>query len=133
MERQANRSRCALDGALVYGFGWRRSELASETTKEIRSESCQPGSNNGDPRAGRKPPDAVIVSRPSKWGNPFHIDQAHDRATVVQIFRDWIKGDDSAAIKMRSEIKELRGKDLLCWCLVPGPCHGDVLLEMANR
>lgn len=30
------------------------------------------------------------------------------------------------------EIKEaLRGRDLCCWC-PPGPCHADVLLEIAN-
>jgi hypothetical protein len=26
---------------------------------------------------------------------------------------------------------KLRGKDLVCWC-PPGPCHADVLLEIAN-
>jgi len=28
--------------------------------------------------------------------------------------------------------KELRGKDLACWCRLDQPCHGDVLLELAN-
>lgn len=32
---------------------------------------------------------------------------------------------------MISEVWELRGKDLLCWCY-PAPCHADVLLELAN-
>lgn len=27
--------------------------------------------------------------------------------------------------------KELKGKDLVCWC-APKLCHGDVLLEIAN-
>jgi hypothetical protein len=27
---------------------------------------------------------------------------------------------------------ELRGKDLACWCALDEPCHGDVLLEIAN-
>lgn len=27
--------------------------------------------------------------------------------------------------------KELKGKDLVCWC-APLPCHADVLLELAN-
>lgn len=80
----------------------------------------------------RKPEGAVVISRPSKWGNPFKVDAERDRPTVVQLFRDWIKGDDPRAVKMRAEIDELRGKDLLCFCPVPGPCHGDVLLEMAN-
>lgn len=81
----------------------------------------------------RKPPNAVVISRPSKWGNPFKIDRKTDRPTVVAKFRAWIKGDDPGAVKMREEIEELRGKDLLCFCPVPGPCHGDVLIEMANK
>lgn len=28
--------------------------------------------------------------------------------------------------------RELAGKDLACWCPVGQPCHGDVLLEVAN-
>ena len=27
---------------------------------------------------------------------------------------------------------ELRGKPLACWCKAGAPCHGDVLLEIAN-
>jgi hypothetical protein len=49
------------------------------------------------------------------------------------LFREWIVGHDPAAVKMRSEVGDLRGKDLLCFCPVPGPCHGDVLIELANK
>jgi Domain of unknown function (DUF4326) len=80
----------------------------------------------------RKSTNAIVVSRPSKWGNPFPIDATHDGASVVRRFRFWLMGQDLAAIKMREEIGELRGKDLLCWCTKGGPCHGDVLLELAN-
>ncbi|WP_324292388.1 DUF4326 domain-containing protein [Breoghania sp.] len=27
---------------------------------------------------------------------------------------------------------ELAGKNLACWCSLDGPCHGDVLLRLAN-
>jgi hypothetical protein len=81
----------------------------------------------------RKPPNSVVISRPSKWGNPFKIDDEHDRAAVVTKFRTWIRSGDPRAVQMRAEIGELRGKNLLCFCPVPGPCHGDVLLELANR
>jgi hypothetical protein len=81
----------------------------------------------------RKPPNSVVISRPSKWGNPFKIDAAHDRSAVVAKFKEWIQTDDPRAETMRAEIGELRGKNLLCFCPVPGPCHGDVLLELANR
>lgn len=29
-------------------------------------------------------------------------------------------------------LEELRGKNLACWCPLDQPCHGDVLLELAN-
>lgn len=81
----------------------------------------------------RKPAGAVVISRPSKWGNPFRIDADHDRPAVVRMFREWILSDDPAAVRMRNDLGELRGKDLLCFCPVPGPCHGDILLELANQ
>jgi Domain of unknown function (DUF4326) len=28
--------------------------------------------------------------------------------------------------------RELKGKDLVCWCIPGAPCHGDVLLVVAN-
>jgi hypothetical protein len=30
------------------------------------------------------------------------------------------------------ELAVLRGKNLACWCRVGDPCHGDVLLRLAN-
>jgi hypothetical protein len=29
--------------------------------------------------------------------------------------------------------RELRGKDLVCWCRLDQRCHADVLLDLANR
>jgi hypothetical protein len=29
-------------------------------------------------------------------------------------------------------LDDLRGHDLCCWCPLDSPCHGDVLLELAN-
>lgn len=94
-------------------------------------------------------PDAVIVARPTKWGNPFTISGAADvgyrdpRAAAVAAFRDWLAGDPWACpsdhqYKVRrqtllSDLPELRGKDLACWCPLDQPCHADVLLEIANR
>jgi len=28
--------------------------------------------------------------------------------------------------------RELAGRDLACWCPLDGPCHADVLIEIAN-
>jgi hypothetical protein len=73
----------------------------------------------------RKPPGAVVVARPTRWGNPFEW-REYGRATAVERYRLWlpISGLDPA---------ELRGRDLCCWCPLDQPCHADVLLQEANR
>jgi uncharacterized protein DUF4326 len=88
-------------------------------------------------RGWRKPPGTVVVARPSKWGNPWRVDPAAgvpDRATAVARFRDFVAEDyDAAEYPSRAEIRaELAGRDLACWCPVGEPCHGDVLLAIAN-
>jgi len=30
-------------------------------------------------------------------------------------------------------LEPLRGKNLGCWCKVGEPCHGDILLRLANE
>ena len=37
-----------------------------------------------------------------------------------------------ACVELRSQLHELRGKNLACWCPLDQPCHADVLLELAN-
>lgn len=37
-----------------------------------------------------------------------------------------------AAPSIMEILKELRGKNLACWCALDQPCHADVLLEIAN-
>jgi len=77
-----------------------------------------------------KPPkDAVFVGRPSKWGNPFKARYESQREWAIKQFREWVlsKPELVEAIK-----KELRGKDLVCYCK-PKNCHADVLFEIANE
>jgi hypothetical protein len=82
----------------------------------------------------RKPPDTVIVARPSRWGNPFPIGDAADRAAAVAAFRAHLaEPPERRRYPSDDEIcAHLRGRDLACWCPPTGPCHGDVLLEIAN-
>lgn len=74
----------------------------------------------------RREPYDVYIGRPGPWGNPFEIGRDGTREEVIAKFRAWIDADFVAAAR-----KELRGKVLGCWC-APQPCHGDVLLEVAN-
>jgi hypothetical protein len=73
------------------------------------------------------PADAVYIGRPSKWGNPFVEGRDGTRAEVIVKYREWLACQTGLL-----DLEELRGKDLVCWC-APKPCHGDVLLELANQ
>ena len=75
------------------------------------------------------PVGAVYIGKPSKWGNPYKMNRNFNREKVIVLYREWIiKQIESGKL----DIEELRGKDLVCWCS-PEPCHGDVLLELANK
>jgi len=105
----------------------------------------------------QKPAGAIVVARPSKFGNPFRrnydgrdfrggvylwgrpMSVASD-AQLVEAFVDWLAGrlfpgDEWLEPKRQwilAHLPDLRGYDLCCWCGV-GPCHADVLLHMARR
>jgi hypothetical protein len=76
----------------------------------------------------RKPEGVVVVARPTKWGNPF--DQREiGRAEAVARHREWLLARPELVEEVR---RELRGRDLACWCPEDGPCHADTLIEVAN-
>ena len=84
----------------------------------------------------RKPPNTISVSRGSYWGNPYnwqdHLDtmtEQEAKAHVVAKYRAEILKDSIRIFKAR----ELKGRNLMCWCKQGEPCHRDVLLEVANR
>jgi len=75
------------------------------------------------------PYSAVYVGRPTKWGNPFAIGKDGTREEVIVKYRKWLTYERPDLVEMA--FRELRGKDLVCWCH-PKACHADVLLELAN-
>ena len=90
----------------------------------------------------KMPPNTVKVTRPGKWGNPFIVN-AHVKAgsrsgaeyvcvptveDAVATYREWLRLHNREAVARR----ELRGKNLACFCGAGQPCHADVLLEIAN-
>ena len=79
-------------------------------------------------RTSGVPQGAVYIGRPSKWGNPFVIGQHGSRDEVVSKYRSYVLQQPHL---MRA-LPELKGRDLVCWC-APCACHGDVLLQLANR
>lgn len=105
----------------------------------------------------RMPEGAVYVGRPTKWGNPWRVEDGclvrhgleqpgDDRPHIVPLS---VKGGLTTASALvalyreevgrwpswrRHQIVELlKGRDLVCWCRENHPCHADVLLELANR
>jgi len=73
--------------------------------------------------------DGVYIGRPSKFGNPFEIGKDGDREEVIRKYKGWILNQPELVEDAK---RELKGKDLVCWC-APLACHGDILLEIANK
>jgi len=93
----------------------------------------------------RMPEGAVYVGRPTKWGNPFRVGllacfcrsagecqhnalRRETAAEAAQSYRELPR----SRFRLEEIRRELRGKDLACWCPLDEPCHADVLLEIAN-
>ena len=73
------------------------------------------------------PAGAVYIGRGSKWGNAFRIGPDGDRAAVIAKYAGWLRDQHH----LLRGLDELRGRDLVCFC-APRPCHGDLLLRLAN-
>lgn len=133
----------------------------------------------------RKSEGAIVVSRPSKWGNPFrfrttqalarvpaldgspweyegrisadgnrhdyfhedgHVTTHHIRYMTIEecieLYRRCLVDptpqlhlwDFSTRVPLtvRDARRELADRDLACWCPLDGPCHADILLQIAN-
>ena len=86
------------------------------------------------------PKGAVYVGRPTKWGNPFtHLDYGGGKYKVATREEAVAKYEEALLAKFardpdakRRLQRELRGKDLVCWC-APKACHADVLMKYANE
>lgn len=78
----------------------------------------------------RLPPNTVVVSRPSKWGNPFMAANASGCNCNTCLVARFQMALSVSGIEMIR--RELRGKNLACWCPLTRVCHADPLLEIAN-
>lgn len=83
----------------------------------------------------KREPYDVYIGRPSKWGNPFSEKvgtlaefRVDSREEAIAAYEIWLMRQSD----LLSSLEELRGKTLGCWCS-PKPCHGDVLLRLANE
>jgi len=75
------------------------------------------------------PKGSVYIGRPTVWGNPFEIGKDGTREEVIQKYKTWLFQNPELILRAK---QELYGKDLVCFC-APKPCHGNVLIEVANN
>ncbi len=100
----------------------------------------------------------VYVGRGSKWGNPFYVDPEHTLDThkfthnppehIGDIFacktaEEAVRRFSETSVNRRGlfhrpcEVgniqRELKDKNLCCWCKIDEICHADILLQIANR
>src|SRR6266498_4812611 len=87
----------------------------------------------------RMPPNSLKVDRSTKWGNPFKVEyKGTTLGLAVQSFKNVLDEFGEYQISSRTKVtihdikRELRGKNLACWCKSSEVCHADVLLEIAN-
>ena len=71
---------------------------------------------------------AIFIGRPSKWGNPYVIGRDGTREEVVRLYAERL---ELLPHLKAAAVEELKGKNLLCFC-APEPCHGNILLKVAN-
>lgn len=78
----------------------------------------------------------VYIGRPSKFGNPFSHKEGtlaafrtETRQEAIQKFEEWLQTQPQLIQDIK---RELRNKTLGCFC-VPAPCHGDILMKIANQ
>jgi hypothetical protein len=94
-------------------------------------------------RGWRMPVNTVKVDRTTRWGNPFVVGKENpllpgrmvgDRRHAWSLYLGFAPQNVKLVAAARTE---LRGRNLACWCTLPGPyeddcCHASVLLWIAN-
>ncbi|MCX5070846.1 DUF4326 domain-containing protein [Micromonospora lupini] len=104
-------------------------------------------------RGWKKPSGTVDITRPGPLGNPFTLQAilaaglADTRPAAQQMavdaFAEWVPGgqepdrlplvDGQAKWKrLRAALPRIVGHNIMCFCGVDQPCHGDVLLPHAR-
>jgi Domain of unknown function (DUF4326) len=71
--------------------------------------------------------------RPPGWKKPSEFqDRWEAQVAALVAFVTWINHADQADVVARIR-RDLRGRDLACFCSERSPCHADVLLLVANQ
>jgi hypothetical protein len=70
--------------------------------------------------------------RPAGWKLRTYRDRWDAQVAALRAFVTWINHADQADVVERIR-RDLRGRDLACYCSERSPCHADVLLVVANQ
>lgn len=83
----------------------------------------------------KMPENTVKVDRSNKlFGNPYKVGEVCKTQLEAKIaFFNWTWRTAEGIAVASAAKRELRGKNLACWCKIGSPCHADVLLEIANQ
>jgi Domain of unknown function (DUF4326) len=71
---------------------------------------------------------AVLVARPSRWSNPFRVEE-YGREQALALYERWLLGRPD----LIEQLPSLAGRRLACYCPLDEPCHADILARLANR
>ncbi|WP_417491853.1 DUF4326 domain-containing protein [Maricaulis sp.] len=87
-------------------------------------------------RGWRKPADAVVVTRATRWGNPYRVEHWGVLGAVNRYRKDLVQLGYVIGPKGKVTVEEiraaLRGRPLACFCKLCDPCHADVTAWVAN-
>ena len=81
-------------------------------------------------------PDAVIIDRGTRWGNPFAVGEL-SRTEAVDRYRQALLVGELTGIGGHAPVtvddvrRDLAGQTLACWCPLDADCHADVLAAVA--
>ena len=70
----------------------------------------------------------VYVGRPSRYGNPFKSSEFGEEEALKR-YEQWLL----THFTKESIQRELKGKNLACWCPKNKKCHADILLKITNE
>ena len=110
-------------------------QLLNKTPKRIQRKRS---------KGWRIPENTVYVGRGSKYGNQFKIGADGDANQCIAKYMEYRfpythHGEHNSMqdfmlskANLQEATKDLRGKNLACWCKIGDPCHADSLLEIVN-
>jgi len=95
-------------------------------------------------KGAKLPPGTVVVSRPSRWGNPFDwrgmmgSTPELKKGYACSKYEYWLSTGGRGHADERRWILDhlylIRDAEFIaCWCRESDNCHGDVLIELARQ